>query len=231
MKKLTLLVLSCFCLGQAFSQVFSSDNNYLIDNLNSVIDLMNSTDFDKRDELIEGSRYYDKEYVKSSVLLKNGKWYPGVMLRYDAYDDLFEIKQNDKIMMLPSGADVKKIVMGNDTIIPIKCKVGNKEVYRNYYQVATGDLSLYIRRTKTFVAAQKPRGYEDAKPAKYVDIKDEYHWTKKGQNDLQKVGNKKSVAAYLPEIDVLTYLKKEKVSLNKIEGLTKLVNHYNNSIN
>ena len=230
MKKLTLLVLSCFSLGQVLGQVFSSENNYLIDNLNSVIDLKNSTDFDKRDELIEGSRYYDKEFAKSSVMLKDGKWYSELMLRYDAYEDLFEIKQNDKIMMLPSSADITKIVMNNDTIIPIKVKVGNKEIYRNYYQVEKGELSLYIRRAKTFVDAQKPRGYEDAKPAKFVDVKDEYYWTKKGQNDLQKVGNKKSTAAYLPEIDVLTYLKKEKVSLNKIEGLTKFVNHYNNSI-
>ncbi len=230
MKKL-LLIFTSLLVWQVYGQISTTySGDFGIGELNDKITYMNNNEFAERDKLIEGSRYYEKEFTKSNVLLADGNWYNNVMLRYDAFEDVFEMQQNNQVFMLPKDKEINTVIMGADTIKSIKYKIGNKEDFQNFYQVVSGKLSLYILRSKAFVGAQAPRGFEDAKPAKFVDVRDEYFWSFNGTTDLQKVGNKKEIAAYLEGIDAFSYIKQEKISINKLEGLLKLVNHYNNSV-
>ncbi len=216
-------LLFIFCLSFSYLLTAQTDNYQDLYELRSK---MENGKFGERDAHIEGSPYYNDDFVKGLVLLKDSSFYEDVLLRYNAFDDELEVSFREQIFQIPSKDQMIFAVIGNDTLKSVKYLSGNRERWANFYLLASGELTLYAKRSKGFKEKEEPKGYQDAQPAKYVNKSDEYYWAKEGET-LSLISNKKELITYLPEIDAKNYMKKEKLSLRKEQDLIQLVDYYN----
>ena len=185
--------------------------------------------FSEIEATIEGSRYYSDEFEEGSVLLSDSSFYSPVQLRYDAYADEIETLQHEQLVIIPSKEGMLYSVIGQDTIVAAQYVSGGHQHWGNFFLLERGNLSLYVKHSKAYKKAELPIAFQDAKPAEYVKVSDEYYWGIKGEV-LEKVSNKKKTGIFLDNDKVMSFLKKEKLSLKKAEDLIRLVN-YSNSIN
>ena len=105
----------------------------------------------------------------------------------------------------------------------------SKEIKRGYFiQLEKGKATLYNRPVVIFTEAEKAGAYQEAEPAKYVRISDEYY-IRIGNDEAKSVSNKKDLIDAFPDNKnkTETFIKNNKVKSNKAEGLKELVNYYN----
>lgn len=177
------------------------------------------------DALIEGSRYWHDDFEIGSVLMKDNSFFTSVLLRYDAYEERFEIQQQGKTFILPDAASIDYVVLGNDTIFS---KISNKNKEEAYFfLVRSGTLRLFVKHTILLKKAEEPIGYQDAKPAQFVLRADEFYLGKEDR-DLLLVSKKKEVLDFFYDERVNKFIKKEKLSLKKQGDLVQIVDYYNN---
>jgi hypothetical protein len=101
--------------------------------------------------------------------------------------------------------------------------------YDYFLQLTSGNVSLYAKKRKTFREAKKPQGYADAVAAKYIDLADEIYLGTSTALVVTKLPKKKELPSYFEgkETEIASFMKKERISTNKVKDLIELINYYN----
>ena len=119
---------------------------------------------------IEGSPYINEIFKKGKTII-NGKHTSDALMRYDAYRDAIEIKnENDIARTLLRRSNIVADIDGTIYMVREYRETGeNKLGYFN--PLNEGYVRLLIKPKKIFTQAENPEnGYDTFKPAKYQDI-------------------------------------------------------------
>ncbi|MDP4208832.1 MAG: hypothetical protein Q8928_08475 [Bacteroidota bacterium] len=174
---------------------------------------------------IEGSPYFTSDFVKNELYFTTGDSLE-ISLRYDIYKDEVEFKNKDQILWLEKD-NVKKIRMQNNILEIFNYKVGNKLLKGYFFCIKPGKNALYKKLSVTFLPAEQPKGYQDARSAKFEKNDDEYY-LKTTDSLFFKVTKKNDLEGnLLKNKQVEAYIKSSKLKVGKERDLIKLVDYIN----
>jgi hypothetical protein len=179
---------------------------------------------------IEGTPYLSETYVVAEIHFDKGN--PTKLpVRYNAFQDLIEYKQNGQSLVLDPSTRIKKVDLGDNTLVVDKIEFKGKAKYGFLTLLDSGKVMLLSKKMVTYVDAKASKaldGSEITSPAKFSRSPDTYYY-KVGDGELQKVGSIKDMIANFPDMqeELLKYAKKEKISPKKEAELIQLVHYYN----
>lgn len=174
---------------------------------------------------IEGSPYYSDEFIQSEVLLKDGSLV-SVPIRYDLFQDEIEFRRENITLWL-SKRNIASIKMGVETLLVDS--PSNEAGEPGYFFVQdTGEYSLFIKRNARFIPAVPARGYTEAIPDRF-ERENDLFFIKKHGSPVQEIQSKKALQRILADNpQALDFVKKNRIGINKSEGLQALVSFLNN---
>ena len=176
----------------------------------------------------EGSPYLVDKYVLGEIFM-DGELQKKSLMRYNAFRDEFEIKENDgsnptllKRPYISVSLSTKKFV-----ILDFEDEGKLKQGYFN--PLNQGSTILYFRPKKKLTKAKEPKaGLESFVPARYVDDSDYY--LKKGNNPAKKIKlNKSKILDFFQDksSELKTYINENKLKLKTEAEVIKLLDYYN----
>lgn len=178
---------------------------------------------------IKGSPYLEDDFIVGSIYTAQKLQFNDIPLRYNIFNDNLEFRTpKDQILALSAPEIVEKAQFGEYTMSYIPY-VTSKKMKRGFFQVIIeGNASLYVRSTVIYQAPKEAAAYKDPEPAKFLERPDTYY-IRIGMEAAYKAGNKKEVIAMFSnhEEEITTFIKKNKIKINKVDGLEKLVEYYN----
>lgn len=115
----------------------------------------------------EGSPYLDASFNKAIITSSDGSVHKDMMLRYDIYHGVFEMKVKEGIYTMNSGKLASTIQLGEHIFKYTSYKFLSQE-REGYLELILSDkYSLYKRHKSMFTKAKPEGAYQDAKPANY----------------------------------------------------------------
>ncbi len=179
---------------------------------------------------VEGSPFMEKEFREGRIQLKDGRLYSG-KLRYDMYASEMQFIAKEIIYAIAFPEDIEfveiedvKFIFTSYLLTP--SGTNPKESY--FVVLMDGDNKLLVKKEVLLLDAVPAKPYVDPKPAQFNKKNDSYYIKK---NDLPavKISSRKSLVGILEdkEMEVLSFIKKEKISHKNPEDLKKLVAYYN----
>jgi hypothetical protein len=177
--------------------------------------------------VIKGTPYLDEAYAQGEIFYANTS--RTVPVRYNAFLDLMEYKQNGQPMVLDPNATVKKVHFGTTTFVVQKFEFKGKAKYGYLVLLDSGKVMLFSKKIITYRDGLKGRALDGTDlPPQYTRSPDVFYY-KIGDGELQEVESIKSMIASFPDKrDELTqFAKKEKISPRKENELIQLVQYYN----
>jgi hypothetical protein len=175
-------------------------------------------------ELIQGSPYYSKDFINSTVYLRNGQ-YAKVPVRYDIYQDEIEFMQENKIQWL-NKKEVRNIIHGSEMIIVSPVNEDTSKL-GYFLLLGTGSYSLYVKKRMGYYPSVAPQGYTKGIPERFEPERDEFYLKAKGL-PAKRFNSKRSLLAILSNNgDAQSFIKKEKIQADNIEDLKKLLKFLN----
>lgn len=191
--------------------------------------------FDMNDNNIIGTPYVENEFMPGKISAdKDGKIYS---LRYNAFNDVIELKKNaDEIEALNRDLVNVTVTFINSNksyqaYNYIDSDSNNSK--RGYFVVATNTTDkkpLLIKERIVFIDKQKAKsGYAKTKPAQYKRKSDEYYTLNKSGIAVELPTNKKDLANTFPEHskEILDYIKSNKIKTSRTEDLIELMGYIN----
>lgn len=190
----------------------------------------------KQFEETKGSVYLNELWSLGTLISKEGNEYSGLLLRFDAYQDLIEVNQNDQIMVA-SAAEIPTFIltvseMGtNETKKQFFMSGYNFELYdaHNYFEVlAQGKIDLLVRYKISFLEGNVSkygtpgsyRSYQLNRLYYVVDKRSFYNEIKPSRKSVYKVFPK-----YVPEIE--KFLESNKLKLKSEADLIEVIKFLN----
>ncbi len=178
----------------------------------------------------KGSPYLSEGFSYGKIIVDNDKIFKK-NLRFNAYSDVFEIKNNGRISGLIKSKNVKVLLNGElYQLFSYPDKGIEKDGYFVNLNPKGTKISLLLKNEKEFIEAKKAtNSYSDNKPAKFIYKK--LYFIKKG-NKLPVVEirlSKKSVLKALKNQKqaILSFIKNNKLKLRNEKDVVKLFNYYN----
>lgn len=178
---------------------------------------------------IEGSPYLDREFVSGTIYTTQRQQFNEIPLRYNIYNDNLEFKTpENEIMALSAPEIVEKAVIGNAILTYSPFLLANKTKKGFFVILEDGKASLYSKPLVSFKEASAPAAYKDAEPAKFVKKADEYY-IRIGSETAVLINTKKDLIAAFPDNTdkIESFIAKNKIKINKAEGLKEVVRFYN----
>jgi len=216
----------CFLTG--FSQV---DNSFYLDQFerNVISERAHRMSSGLTYDRISGSPYFSDEFTEGEVIMQDGEKYEGVLLRYDIYSNRIEFKNKDgQIMEILEPERYDRFIVGENIFKYIPYEEGNK-THLAYMQTLTGGkVTLYKKLRVDFQEAKKPQAYQDAVPPKFVVMAPDYYLSVDG-NPAWKIKSQKQTIELLSSAEAAlpSYVRKEKLNLNKEEELIRAIEFCN----
>jgi len=175
---------------------------------------------------IEGSPYLYPEYKDADILTRDSITYRG-KLRYDMYADEMEYQVNGKTYWIATKENIAKILLNGRTFVYLKEQGKKKSSY--YELLVDGPCQLLGKYSVAFKEKEKAKPYQETKPAHFQHNRNLYY-LRKNDGTMKLISNKKTIINFLQDKrdDITNYMKHNRVSINKITDLEKLVNYYNN---
>jgi hypothetical protein len=174
----------------------------------------------------EGSPFLNENFVKGEIYRSENKSID-VPLRYNIFNDDIEFKQNNIVYALPAEPKIKKVQFDGNTFIVEPIGKGNFEFL---FLLDSGKVVLMSKKkVALFQEKKRPSAFETKPPkAKFIREHDVFFY-KIGEREIKKVSSLKSLIESLPDKqdDVNQFVKKEKISAKKEEGLVRLIKYYN----
>lgn len=230
MKKLTL---SLLFVAIATSAIWAQTTSYTAAPLMDLFRMEQMTEESVNQTLTEqnisGSPYLEDEFTTGTVYTSDKKKFENVLLRYNIYNDDLEFQTpNKRVLAMDKPETIELADFGQYKMTYLSYASGNKQNKGFFKILQEGKASLYAKPDVLFQKAVESDGIKPEKPAMFVSKPDIY-FIRIGTNPAQKVGNKKELAALLGDhkSEIATYIKKNKVKVNKADQLKKLLNYYN----
>lgn len=180
---------------------------------------------------IAGDPYIYKDFHEGEMTLKNGETYK-LNLRFDIYANQVHFKNNDQIYGIIYPEKIASVVI--DTIRLLYSSYVNSLAIKtsgdgSYFILkADGKCKLLIKKNIRIQDAEPPKVLQDAKPAKFIHLRDTYY-LKLNENAAVLIRNKKDVLAVMGDKKetISKYLKSNKSGTNNIKDLVMIVDYYN----
>ncbi len=223
-----ILLIFTFTINPLFAQEYSENTSEEILNYTTIAKKVNL-------ENTKGSPYENEEFVLGSILSENNTLISNVYLRYNAYQDEFQIKQNpnasdDNVQAIKKSTDFY-VKMG-DEIFTYKLP---QDGYGGYYNiVAEGNkIDLLKKISKKFIEGQnsvtKMTGNH---PNRLID-ESSFVVIKNDGKIEELTGSKNKIIEAIAGDDkneLKKHTKAEKLNVKKEEDLIKAVNYYNEAL-
>ncbi|UBM61441.1 hypothetical protein LA303_08410 [Candidatus Sulfidibacterium hydrothermale] len=179
---------------------------------------------------IAGNPYIEKDFKKGELESKENLHFPPMWLRYNAYTDNIECKTADgKIYALKDQFKISAYKMGDTTFIYTPYFQKKNKVNSGYFQVLVpGKVSGLIRYKVYLIPATPEKPYTPAKPEHFSEISKTFY-IKIGQKPATPITTDKSLLKQFPnhQKQLKSFLKKEKIHLQKQEDFAKVVRYLN----
>ncbi|SEL51430.1 hypothetical protein SAMN04488008_10484 [Maribacter orientalis] len=177
---------------------------------------------------IDGSPYMNEIFKKGKTII-NGKHTSDALMRYDAYRDAIEIKnENDVARTLLRRSNIVADIDGTIYMVREYRESGeNKLGYFN--PLNEGYARLLKKPKKIFVQAENPEnGYDKFKPAKYQDIS-MYYMQKGDEPAIETKLSKRKILSFLDDSSEILkqYIKKNELNMRLESDIIQLINYYN----
>lgn len=177
---------------------------------------------------IDGSPYMNEIFKKGKTII-NGKHTSDALMRYDAYRDAIEIKnENDVARTLLRRSNIVADIDGTIYMVREYRESGeNKLGYFN--PLNEGYARLLKKPKKIFVQAENPEnGYDTFKPAKYQDIS-MYYMQKGDEPAIETKLSKRKILSFLDDSSEILkqYIKKNELNMRLESDIIQLINYYN----
>tara|TARA_R110000744_G_scaffold153942_1_gene268519 strand:+ start:371 stop:1060 length:690 start_codon:yes stop_codon:yes gene_type:complete len=177
---------------------------------------------------IDGSPYMNEIFKKGKTII-NGKHTSDALMRYDAYRDAIEIKnENDIARTLLRRSNIIADIDGTIYMVREYRESGeNKLGYFN--PLNEGYARLLKKPKKIFVQAENPEnGYDTFKPAKYQDIS-MYYIQKGDEPAIETKLSKRKILSFLDDSSEILkqYIKKNELNMQSESDIIQLINYYN----
>ncbi|MFC2129178.1 hypothetical protein ACFLQX_00185 [Bacteroidota bacterium] len=176
---------------------------------------------------IVGSPYLTENFESSLVLLNN-LWYEGIALRYDIYNDQFEVEfESGKMIIDPIKNNIDTIKYNGEVFVRKVFEPGNTKGLS--YLALLGQWNNFglFKQYKTRLEAATPTdGYNEARPA-------EYHSTSPGyyifnNNEIIEIKGSKTIAEVfnIEHKMVKRYLKEKDYKLSNEDDMISVLAYY-----
>ncbi|MCB0431520.1 MAG: hypothetical protein KDD18_00195 [Mangrovimonas sp.] len=184
-------------------------------------------DIDNNEEdKTEGSRFINDNFLPAKLNDSDDIFF----LRYDAFNEVFEISKNEKIYSLNKHIENVTISFLNLNLVYKAFTVDGTEKYFVLLNNENQKINLLKKESIIFTEEKLSKtGYDEYRPPKYKRGKDVFFMHKDGEV-IELPTNKKKFAALFPEKEdqILDHIKKAKSSkLNDGESLLELFNYIN----
>ncbi|MGE5421268.1 MAG: hypothetical protein ACM3UT_13860 [Chloroflexota bacterium] len=182
-------------------------------------------------EDIKGSPYLFPDFKPATIITYSDEAVK-IPVRYDLYINEMEVKNEARIYSIAQPEIIKMII--TDSIKFIYSGFTNSSgrdgpVNHSYFILRSdGKCRFLIKKEIRLQDPEKPKLYQDAKPAEFIFLKDFYYF-KIGENDAVRISNKSDALAVLAdkESQVGIFIKQNRINMNKVEDLQKLAEYYN----
>ncbi|MCF8298417.1 MAG: hypothetical protein K9J13_12795 [Saprospiraceae bacterium] len=193
--------------------------------------------FQPEETNVIGSPYLSNNFMLGNLIAENDT--VKALFRYNVFNQLMEIIYKDDTLNITSPFKLKEINFSNRKFIyccAIETKSNNQLLNSNYYEVITdGYCQLLLKRVKKLDENAYVRNYMggggDGR-AMYSTI--ESHYIRINRGEAVKLNkNKKGVLSVLSdkELEIESFIEKEKIQFNKIDDIAKIIDYYNSLIN
>lgn len=179
---------------------------------------------------INGSPFIFRNFTSATIITENDEEII-IPVRYDIYANEMHLNiQNHVFALRP---EIIKIITTDslDFIYSGFSKSGylnNAKDYSYFIVQTNGKCKLLVKKELRIQDAESPKLYQEAKPAKFIHLKDSY-FLKNGKNDAIRIMNKNDVLSVMNDKkeDIRYFMDRNKTNLKKIEDIQKLVSYYN----
>jgi hypothetical protein len=170
----------------------------------------------------KGSPYLYENFVPGT--LKINKEVFNVSIRYNAYQDEFEMKNaKDEIVAVLKKSDVD-VQMGNQIY-----KLLNYNNKLTYFEILSDGVNMRLLKKdiKKFMEAKEAENsYSSAKPAKFV-LETNYYLQSNNSITPVKLNKKSILAQFDKKAEVTKFIKLNKLRLKTEDDIKKLLIYYN----
>jgi hypothetical protein len=176
---------------------------------------------------VKGTPYLNEAYADGVIIFANNKRTAPV--RYNAYKDLIEYKQDGIARVLDPSTTIKKVQLDKTTFVVEKYESDGKPMFGYFELLDSGKVKLYSKKVVKYLPPMKGRALDGSdQPAEFKRSADVFYY-KVGDGILQEVRNIKTMIAGFPDKqeELSQFAKKEKISPRNEEELIELVRYYN----
>ena len=177
--------------------------------------------------VIKGSPYLDDTFADGAIHYASKVHTAPV--RYNIFLDVVEYQQAGKPLALDPNETIKKVRIGEMTLIPMKYEDNGKSKFAYFQLLDSGKVTLYSKK-KIIILQPKKGGALDGsdQPAEYKRSGDTFYF-KTSDGVLQEIESIKSMIATLPDKqeELTVFAKKEKISPRKEKEVIQFVKYYN----
>lgn len=180
---------------------------------------------------INGSPFFNNDFSKGTVTIISGEK-SDAYIRYDVYANEMQIKSRGDIFAIVHPEELKQIEV--DGVILVYSNFNKEQNDANtkdgsyFILKADGKCQLLVKKNIRIQDPEPPKLYQDAKPAKFVPVKDTYY-LKINEKPAVKIENKKDLLLVLEDqkqaID--KFVSSNKTGYKSEEDLAKVVSFYN----
>ncbi len=177
--------------------------------------------------IVKGSPYLTEEFENSTLHL-NMTWYEDIDLKYDIYNDYFEVKFKTGIIVIDPVKNDMDTVKYNEEVFVRKVQESGKNKKVGYMALVedSNNYSLYKQYKINVNSATTPTGYGEAKPAEFKRTLPLYY-VSSSEKTLAVKGTKSIAEIFNIEVKtVKSYLKKHNCKLSKENDLLEVVQHF-----
>lgn len=232
MNSLNLILSSIFILSfsSANSQIFVPGSEELLAKLrlNESNEGIRHTQYTD----IIGDPYLYKDFHPGEVIFKTGEKYKAD-IRYDIYSELIQIRYNDNVFGISQTGNISRIIVDTLTFIYNEISRPGKQSPLSkpfcFIVRIEGRCMLLIRKHLRIQDPEPPKLYQDAKPAKFIHLKELCYLKTENSNavKIQKIKDLLSVCNDKQE-ELKQFIRTNRLDISKIEHLEKIVTFYNN---
>ncbi len=174
---------------------------------------------------IKGSPYMDDEFKEGEVVTIHNKTMKGLLLRYNIYNDVMEIKVEDKEYNIPAENLVERVIIDGRSYDYLIFNKGGSSIQGYLELLYNEKLKLYCKHGSFFKEPEDPKPFCDPKPGEF-ERKSLLFLLKKDER-ISAFKNKKEFFEMFPkhEKELKNFIKKHKTKFNKCDDLIKLVEY------
>lgn len=200
---------------------------YMIRQLNDVVGQLewSRANVSSKSE-IEGSPYLADDFTNGDVFY-NGKFQiPNVALRLNLFNDEFEYKNKNSVLVFAEPDHIDKIVMDNEVFIYLK-RTPQQEVYGFVKKWNTGFPAVLTKMKIEFKKKEEVQAFAESKPDRFERAADR-HFIMKSEEEIARITSIKRLIKYLGAhaSELSSFAKREKISSGDAEELAKLLDYF-----